>query len=430
MGSVGLPATTRWGVGKGKADVLVIGGGVIGICVAYYLADLGASVSVIDKGEICTGCSYGNAGLLVPSLSLPLSSPAALTKALKWMFDADSPFYIRPRFDLELASWLWRFVRASNYKQVKAGARVLKDLSTASLELYQQLAHVSNLKFGYQQKGVMVVYRDREALQQGIEEAKLLRDLGIESQILTDSEAVQLEPALSSKVCGAVYFPEDAHLNPDEFVRALAHEAERKGVRIMPQTEVWGSEITKGRISVVQTTRGDFKSEFVVLAAGAWSANLARDFGTAIAVQPAKGYSVSLTQPRIPPEIPLLLGETKVAITPMGETLRFAGTLEVSGLDLSLKRRRVDGIMRSVCGYLQVTEGCEVREIWRGLRAVTPDGLPIIGPSNNLRNLIIATGHAMLGMTLGPITGTLVRDMVAGRNSCMDVSALRVGRFS
>jgi D-amino-acid dehydrogenase len=429
MGGVGLPATTGWRAGK--ADVLVIGGGVIGICVAYYLADLGASVSVIDKGEICTGCSYGNAGLLVPSLSLPLSSPAALTKAIKWMFDADSPFYIRPRFDLQLASWLWRFVRACNYKQVKAGARVLKNLSTASLELYQQLAHVSNLEFGYQEKGVLVVYRDSQAFRQGIEEAKLLRDLGIDSQILTGSEAaIQLEPALSSKVCGAIHFPEDAHLNPDAFVRALAHEAARKGVRIMPQTEVWGCETTESRISVVQTTRGDFKPEFVVLAAGAWSANLARDFGTAIAVEPAKGYSVSLTQPRIPPEIPLLLGETKVAITPMGETLRFAGTLELSGLDLSLKRRRVDGIMRSVCGYLQVTEGCEVKEIWRGLRAVTPDGLPIIGPSNNLRNLIIATGHAMLGMTLGPITGTLVRDMVAGRNSCMDVSALRVGRFS
>jgi D-amino-acid dehydrogenase len=429
MGSVGLPATAGWGAGK--ADVLVIGGGVIGICVAYYLADLGASVSVIDKGEICTGCSYGNAGLLVPSLSLPLSSPAALTKAIKWVFDADSPFYIRPHFDLELAAWLWRFVRACNYKQAKAGARVLKDLSTASLELYRQLAHVCNLEFGYEQKGVMVVYRDPEALRQGIEEAKLLRDLGIDSQILTGSEAaIQLEPALSSKVCGAIHFPEDAHLNPAAFVRALAHEAEKKGVRIMPQTEVWGSETTKSRISVVQTTRGDFKPEFVVLAAGAWCANLARDFGTAIAVQPAKGYSVSLTPPLVPPVIPLLLGETKVAITPMGETLRFAGMLELSGLDLSLKRRRVDGIMRSVCGYLQGTEGCEVKEIWRGLRAVTPDGLPMIGPSDNCRNLIMATGHAMLGMTLGPITGTLVRDIVAGRNSCMDVSALRVGRFS
>jgi len=428
MGSVGLPIAV--GCAARKADVLVIGGGVIGICVAYYLAESGSSVTVVDKGEVCSGCSYGNAGLLVPSLSIPLSSPAALNKAIRWMFDAESPFHIKPRFDPELASWLWQFARACNHKQVKTGARLLKNLSTASLALYQQLVHVSKLEFGYQQKGVMVLYRGSENLRHGMEEAELLREMGIDSKVLTGFQAIQLEPALSSRLCGALYFPEDRHLEPDVCVRVLAQEAERKGVRILPQTEVWSSEITNRRISVVRTTRGDFKPDLVVLAAGAWSAKLARGFGTAIAVQPAKGYSISVARPSIRPEIPLLLGETKVAVTPMGETLRFAGTLELSGLDLSLNRRRIDGIMRSTRDYLQATEEPNVKEIWRGLRAVTPDGLPIIGPSNQCKNLIVATGHAMLGMTLGPITGKLVADIVAGRDPGLDVSALRVGRFS
>lgn len=410
-------------------DILVIGGGVVGVCSAYYLAAAGERVTIVERGEICSGCSSGNAGLVVPSHSIPLAAPGVLTKALRWMLDVQSPFYIRPRLDREFFSWLWRFRRACTETVMRRGIPVIRDLSRASAELYQQLASIHDLDFGYRQNGLLMLFRSRAGYEEGLKEAELLQEFGIGSTVLDSREIHQREPTVLPTIAGGVVFPEDAQLLPADFVRGLACECEKLGVRICPSTEVLKFETYGGRISTVTTTRGDFRPDQVVLAAGAWSPILTRELRTKLPMEAAKGYSVTVKRPATCPSIPLLLGEAKVAVTPMGKTLRFAGTLELAGLDLSVNVRRVDAMMQATRDYISGTENLEVTEIWRGLRACTPDGLPVIGRSNEFANLVVATGHAMIGMSIGPITGKLVSQLVLNEPPALDLTPLSLERF-
>jgi len=411
-------------------DVLIIGGGVIGVCSAYYLAQMGWTVTLLEKAEICAGCSYGNAGLVVPSHSIPLAAPGVLGKALKWMLNPESPFYIRPRLSPELISWLWRFRGACTTAHVRRALPVLRDLSYASLVLLKELAAIEGFHFGYRQNGVLAVFRTETGYEQGAREARLLEEAGIPAKHLNASEVRSIEPGLRPEVSGGVYFPDDAHLIPDAFVRGLARIAERKGVRIRTSTEVLGLRTRGRRIVAVETTEGHFQCDEVVLAAGSWSSEIARGLRLDLPIQPAKGYSVTFRRPPNSPTVPLLLGEAKVGVTPMGETLRFAGTLELAGLDLSINRRRLDAMIRSAALYLASTQDLAVMETWRGLRPCTPDGLPLIGRLERVENLIVATGHAMVGVSLGPITGKLVAQLASDEEPMVDISLLRPDRFS
>jgi D-amino-acid dehydrogenase len=412
-----------------REETLVIGGGVIGVCSAYYLATAGRHVTIVEKGEICSGCSYGNAGLISPSHSIPLAAPGVLRKALKWMFDAESPFYVKPRLDLALISWLWSFGAACKESRAREAMPLLRDLGRASLELFQRLAAIQELDFGFRQNGLLILFRSRSGYRQGLEEAGLLRQVGIDSDVLSAIDVRDLDPTILPTVFGGVYFPQDAQLIPVDFVRGLTREAEKLGARICTSTEVLGWETSGRRITAVKTTRGDFRPHDVVLAGGAWSPLLSRDLGITLPVQAAKGYSITIKRPDNYPRTPLLFSEAKVFATPMGENLRFGGTLELAGLDLSVNRRRVDAVMRSLNHYISEIKNPEVVEIWRGLRPCSPDGLPIIGRSSRIENLIIATGHAMLGMSLGPITGKLVSQLLSNETPMIDVTALRSERF-
>ena len=444
-----------------KEEILPIGGGVIGVCSAYYLAAAGKQATLIEKDEICAGCSYGNAGLIVPSHSIPLAAPGVLAKALKWMLNGESPLYIRPRFDFELFPWLAQFGAACNESRVRKALPLLRNLRLASLRLFQQLSAIRGLKFGYQQKGLLAGYEDSEfrllgnkkgklskdageggefsieskamllsrgGYEEGLKEADLLREFSIESKALNPAEVRQ--PTSLSAIAGGVYFPQDAQLLPAEFVRGLAQAAKEMGVKICTSTEVLEFGTSSRQVSTVKTTRGDFWPDHVVLAAGAWSPILTRDLQIKLPIQAAKGYSVTVKRLATCPRIPLMLSEAKVASTPMGDTLRVAGTLEMAGLDLSVNRRRLGAITRAVSDYITGTDSLELIEVWCGLRPCTPDGLPIIGRPDAFQNLIVATGHGMLGMSLGPITGKLVSQLVSDEIPQVDLTALRVDRFS
>lgn len=411
------------------ADVLVIGGGVIGTCAAYYLRARGRQVTLLERGEIAAGSSYGNAGLIVPSHSVPLATPGALASGLKWMLDPESPFYIRPRLDPSLFRWLLRFMAACRPGRVRQALPVLRDLTTASAARYAELAALDGLRFGYEQNGSLYVFKTTWGFQHAKEEAHLLAAASIESKALEGEEARRLEPSLRPGLAGALYFPADAHLNPAEFVRGLARWIEQRGVCIQTGTEVLGFETAGRRVTKVKTTRGDFSADHVVLAAGSWSPGLAHSLRLRLPIQPAKGYSVTIPRPAVSPAIPLLLGEARVGITPLGERLRFAGTLEMAGLDLSVNQRRVAAILRSAQAYVTGLDRMEAGEVWSGLRPCTPDGLPIIGPAPSLDNLVVAAGHATIGMTLGPITGELVAQVVCGETPTFDLHPLRPERF-
>jgi len=411
------------------SDVLIVGGGVIGVSTAYFLAQKGASVTLIEKGDVAAGSSYGNAGLVCPCHSIPLPAPGALTQGIKWLFDPESPFYIKPRLDADLLAWLWRFQSFSNRQAFDRAVPLLRDMQRASLDLYQTLIARENLACHFEKSGGLMLYRTAAGLEHGQKETAVLQKHGLQIQVLTGDEARQMEPLARPDVVGGIHYEEDAHLTPDLFVKGLAAAAQARGVRLLTQTELLDFTRQGNRITAVNTTRGTFQPEQVVLAAGVWSSLLARQLGLKLPLQPAKGYSVTVERPSPSPQTHLHLGEAKVVVTPMGPHLRFAGTLELAGYDLSINQRRVRAILRAADNYLTGLEEKEIVEIWRGLRSCSPDGLPYIGRSATYSNLIIAAGHAMLGLSMGPITGQLVAELAAGERPSLDLAPFAVERF-
>jgi len=410
-----------------QAGVIVIGGGIIGVCTAYFLAEKGVNVILLERDEICSGASYGNAGLIVPSHSVPLSTPGVIEKGLKWLLNPESPLYIRFRLDFELISWLWKFWRFCTEEHVRHSLPILIPMQQESLRLFEQFA-VGGIEFGLKRKGTMTVFNTQKAFEEGIQEAELLKEYGIESRVLFREKVRETEPLLKESVVGGIYFPGDAHLDPAQFVCALAKEVERKGVKVLTQTEVIELQVRGKLVGSVVTTKGRLKADTIVLAAGAWSSNLVRNLGIKISIQPAKGYSITFYEPNLSPFIPLMLSEVRVAVTPLNGRLRFGGTLELAGLDLSINQRRVEAIRRGANQYLPQIEA-KREEVWRGLRPCTPDSLPILGRSRKFDNLVIASGHGILGVSLGPITGKLVAQLVCGEPLDFDIQPLSPDRF-
>lgn len=411
--------------------IAVVGGGVVGVASAYYLARRGLPVTLIERGAICAGASFGNAGLVVPSHSVPLAAPGVLSKGLRWMLDPESPFYVRPRASLALARWLLAFAASCTEAHVRRAAPVLRALHVASLELYRELAMTPRLDFGFEERGILEVYRTAHGLDEGRAEARRLGEAGIDARLLDAEETLALEPALAPGLTGSLHVAADAQLVPDRFVTGLARlAAEMHGVRVRTATAVTGFRRDRGRVVSVLTSAGEVPCDAVVVATGAWSPAFGRDLGVRIPVEAAKGYSLTGPMPPGGPARPLMLAEAKVAVTPMGDRLRYAGTLELAGLDLSVSPRRVEAIKRAARTYLRDPGAPLSAEPWAGLRPCSPDGLPIVGRVPGLENAVIATGHAMIGISLGPITGRLVSEIVAGVPTSLDVTPLSPARFA
>ena len=416
---------------KYKTKTLVIGGGAIGICCAYYLHGLGKNVTVVDKDNICSGSSYGNAGLIVPSYSTPLAAPGVIFQGLKWMFNPESPFYIKPRFNRELLSWLWQFRGACSENNVRKGLPILSGLSSASMELFDDLAALEEFNFGFEKNGIVELFNTQKGFQKGAKDAQRLQEYGIEHKILKKGELVQYTQGMRTVAVGGIFFPGDAHLVPDQFVGQLARHLENKGIQLLSSVEVLGFETSGRKVTTVKTTRGDISVAEVVLAGGSWSAEMARELKIKVLMEPAKGYSITYKRPPGFPSIPLAMAEAKVVLTPMSEMLRLAGTLELAGFDLSINKRRLHAILKAVPAYFPDidTDALELIEIWRGLRPCSPDGLPYLGRSRRYDNLIISTGHGMKGISLAPITGKIVAQLASGQTPAVDIEALSIERF-
>ena len=421
-----------------KTDVLIIGGGAVGVCAAYYLCEAGYEVTLVDRGGIGSGASHGNMGLVVPSHSVPLAAPGVVAQGLKWMLRPDSPFYIKPRLDPSLIRWLWAFWKASSEGRMRRAIPLIRDMSLHSLSLFDELNGLDGVDFDYHQRGVLAVYQTREGQEEGEEERHLLSSYGLEIDALSPDGLSEVLPGLELNALGGLHFRQDAHLTPAKFVRSLADYVEWLGVKVLTQAEVKGFKKENGRITATHTTRGEIAAGEVVLTAGSWSAALGELAGVPLPIQPAKGYSVTLRRPSGWPEMPFMLSESRVAITPMGDTLRIGGTLELAGMDHSINHRRVSAILNAVPRYLPDFDigSHEILETWCGLRPCTPDGLPFLGRVPDVRNLVVAAGHAMIGVSLGPVTGKLVRQIVAGERAendndlDIDLDLLAVDRFA
>ncbi len=415
-----------------EAEVLVIGGGAIGICCAHYLRERGKEVMVVEKGDICSGASYGNAGLVVPSYSIPLAAPGVISQSMKWLVDPESPFHIKPTLRPSLFHWLWKFRGACNWRHVRKSIPVLRDLTQESLRLFEELAALQELKFGFEKKGLLELFRTEAGFEKGKQTFKMLEPFGIEAEVLENADLEQLIGGLETRAVGGIFSHGDALLIPDRFVKQLGGYEAEQGAHLATRVEVIGFDTSGRRISKVHTTRGDISVEEVVLAGGAWNSGIARDLGIRLMIEPAKGYSITFKKPDRCPQIPLTLAESYVVLTPMGDMVRFAGTLELAGFDQSINTRRVRAILKTVSGYFPDLDldAMEVIEIWQGLRPCTPDGLPSIGRPPSWENVMVAGGHGMLGISLAPATGKLVSQLMTGKAPFMDPAPLRIERFS
>lgn len=411
-------------------DVVVIGAGAIGVCSAYFLAKSGQDVVVIDRGEVCSGASYGNAGLLTPSHAIPLPAPGALTNGLKWLLDPTSPFYIKPRLSLDLLRWLWRFYRSSSRNHVERGMPALSELGRQSMELFETIIADESIDCHFRHEGWTQVFLTEQGLEEYLEEAETVKVVGIQSRVLDRAAVQAIEPTLSDKVIGGIHFTNDGHLEPGAFVAGLADRLRGMGVRIETNCEVRDLDFSDRDGCAVETSREKISARFVVLAGGAASPRFGKALGIRIPIEPAKGYAIIVNRPESGPNAALLLGESRIGATPMGRRLRFAGTLELAGNDMRISQRRVDAMMQAIPNYLPEVELSTPIEVWRGMRPCTPDGLPMIGRCPDHENVMVATGHGMLGVTQGPYTGKLVSELVCGASTSMNIDPFDPARFS
>ena len=417
-----------------SGHVAVIGAGVIGLCTAFYCAQRGWRVTLIERqGEERDGCSYGNTGMVVPSHFVPLAAPGMVWQALKWMVDRGSPFYVKPRASWDLIDWAMKFWRASSFEHVRRAAPLLRDLSLASRKCYEDLAAPTNA-FGFARTGALMLCKTQHGLAEEAAAADHARALGLSAEVLDASATAALDPGIRMDVAGSVYYPQDCNLVPDRLIAALQHRLPARDVQCNWHGEVkeWRTE-GGGRIRAAQLANGaEIEADQFVLAAGSWSGALARRLGLTLPMQAGKGYSLTLREPRQAPQRCAILTEARVAVSPIGGTLRFGGTLEICGIDETVDPLRVRSIIDAVPRYYpQFTEAdFEGVRPWQGLRPCSPDGLPYIGRTSHFSNLLVATGHAMMGVSLGPITGRLVAQLVSGERPEIDLTLLSPDRYN
>lgn len=413
-------------------DVLVIGAGIVGLFCAYYLRLGGATVTVLERGSVGgpQSCSSGNTGFVGTQGAAPLAEPGVLGQGLRWLTSSRSPFLIKPRPSRELASWLWQFSRRCNETDARACFGVLLEMKRRSLEILREVVSgPADLAATFTAAGMVVAFKTEQGFDKACRSLPRAVERGVPLSVLSGSELRALEPDVEFDVHGALFNAEGAALRTPEFVVGFAKLLRRMGVRIIPDACAVGFDVAGHAVERVRTTHGDFTPGEVVLAAGTWSAPLARLLGIRLALQPAKGYAVTIDAPPAAPRRPVLLSEGKVALMPLGGRLRFGGTLELAGLDATVSWRRVDGIVATVRSYLPGMEIGASREVWSGFRPCTPDSLPLLGRVERYLNLSVACGHGYIGMGLAPASGRLIAQIIAGEPAEMDLGPFRVGRF-
>ncbi len=412
------------------SKVLVVGGGIIGLSSAYYLQQAGHEVTVVEKGSLEDNCSFGNAGMIVPSHFVPLAAPGMVEQGIRWMFDSKSPFYVRPSLDMALVSWGLKFLKKANRKHVDASAEPLRDLSLFSTILYQELAKQEGFDFGLHNNGILMLYKTPKVGEEELHMAEKAKGLGLDVVALTAAESQALQPDIRLDIAGAVHYRCDGHITPNALMRQMVKHLESKGVKIMYNSTVDKIETKGGKITHVFAGEWGLKADTVVIAGGAWSPRIVELAGLNMPLMPGKGYSFMVDEPQQRMHIPALLMEARVSVTPMGDQIRFGGTMEIGPMNDKVNMRRVEGIVESIPRYFPDIKPAVPAQskVWYGFRPCSPDGLPYIGRSGKISNLVIAGGHGMMGLSLGPATGKLVAQIVSEVQPSISVEAFAPDR--
>ena len=410
--------------------VVIIGGGIVGLSSAYYLQKEGHRVTVIDQSDLSSGASFVNAGLITPSHIIPLASPGMIAQGIRMMFNAASPFYMKPRWDTDFFKWSWYFHKSSTAGKVERAIPVIKDINLLGRELFADIKASGDLgDFQLVRKGLLMLYKTEAAYQHEIEVANKARLSGLEVSELDRQQLAAIEPNVKIAAEGAIHYECDGHTTPTEFMPKMVDFLKRVGVEIRTNEEVLDVSTSGSAIRDVVTATGSYAADEVVLAAGSWSGALAKRMNLKLPLQAGKGYRIDLQRPT-GISMPAILLESKVAVTPMNGFTRVAGTMEFSGINDIIRKERVAAIVEGAKRfYPDLAIGAEeIENAKAGMRPVTPDGLPYIGKSATYRNLIVATGHAMMGWSLGPATGKLVSELIDGRKTSLPISAFSPDR--
>ncbi|TXE09075.1 FAD-dependent oxidoreductase [Gelidibacter salicanalis] len=404
-------------------QVIVIGGGIIGLSCAYYLQKEGHEVTIIDQSNMDAGASYVNAGYLSPSHIIPLSAPGVMLKGFKWMFNSASPLYIKPRLDPDFLKWTYAFNKSCNSNHVKKAIPMIRDLAVLSQELYADIRQQEQFTSQYRKDGILMLCQTEKSLEEELKTAHLAIDEGLEVTEVTLADLKVLEPNVTLNVIGGTHFKCDAHTTPNEFMTEMKAYLKLKGVLFYANEKVEDVEVSNQKIIALITKSHRFTADEFVLAAGSWSALLSKKLGINLLLQAGKGYRINTERPT-GIKMPAILTESKVAVTPMNGFTRFGGTMEIAGINDTINKTRVDAIARAATKYypeISLTED-EKDAAASGLRPVSPDGLAYIGKSLKCPNLTIAAGHAMMGWSMATGTGKLVSELISDKTLSMDIS--------
>ena len=411
---------------------IIIGGGIIGLSSAYYLKRSGWNVTVLDKSDFLDNCSYGNAGYVCPSHFIPLASPGIIKQGMKLMWNSQSPFYVQPRLSDALIDWGLKFIRSASKKNVEDAAVPLRDIALLSQHEYVQW--LKEFDFSYEHKGLLEIFQTDEKAQHAAHTVEQAKELGLaDTELLSYDQLQNLEPQTKINGKGAILFKCDAHLYPNKLMAGLIDNLKKSGVILLPNEEVIRFEKNKTSITKVITQTKSFEADKVIIAAGAWSRGVIKLTDIKIPLIPGRGYSVTLENSPFKVNYPAVLMEGRVAITPMdGNKIRFGGTMEITSINQPPRMNRVQGILNAVKRFYPEFEIPMPAQdkVWYGYRPCSADGLPYIGKVKKWDNLVIATGHAMLGLSLGAGTGKLVTEIVNETSLSMDIAPFKVERFN
>ena len=413
-----------------EPDVLILGGGVIGLSCALYLLRAGRSVRVLERGQAGGETSHGNCGTLTPSHAPPLAAPGVVAKGLKWMLRPDAPLYIKPRLDPALALWLLRFAARCNRADWWPSARAKGALLQRSRRLIETLVAEEGLDCGFRASGLRYVYREERAFAADRAGLADLRELGVDSEVLDGAALARAEPALLEGMAGAIVFPDDAMLRPDRYTAELARRVRELGGDVREGVEVRALRVERGAVVGVDTADGAQSAREVLVALGPWSANFLAPHGIRLPIQPGKGYSQTYASPELVPNMPLVIREHSVCVTAWPGGFRLGSTMEFSGYDTSLNETRLAALERGARAFLREPVGPELRERWFGWRPMTWDDLPLLGRAPKLERLWLAAGHGMMGMGMSAVTGEMLADLICGREPKLDPAPYRPTRFS
>lgn len=412
-----------------QKNCIIIGGGIIGLCTAYYLSKEGHQVTIIDKNSISSGASFVNAGYITPSHIIPLSSPGIINKGLKWMLNSRSPFYVKPRLNAQFLKWAWSFKKSATPGKVKKSIPVIKDINLLSRELYEEMKKSQDFAFNYERNGLLMCYNSAKGEEDESSLAEMAEMEGLDVMHLTKQNLKDQFPDANYDVRGAWFYADDGHMTPNDFMKQMKDFLDRNYVQILTNTEVTGFKANKNQIQQILTDKGNFMADEVILAAGSWSSNLGKQLGLKLLVEAGKGYSFNVHRD-LGIKIPSVLVEAKVAVTPMNGFTRFAGTMELGGINDLINPVRVEAIANAAENYfggLKISSE-EKSKVQSGLRPCSPDGVPFIGRPSKYKNLTVGTGHAMMGWSLGPATGKLISEIISARRPSLDLEPFEPDR--